>query len=441
METKWRALVRTSEGPRPIEAVLANLVGRLPVRRDTRLLVRAAQEGRLGELVAALEGSKTVADTARLLLALRLADSDPDRAAALLFGRRAAGTPAAPPRELRRIFAQSKVLVVVAPRVRAQVDFGDGALRLLEAETAVAAGRADHAVRTLAGIDDPVVRLSRLAAMLTAGQYSWVVASTETGVTRDDLGSLTLVARAVALRVLGRLEDSRDALDDALRLDTPEMAVRYVALEERESVLRMLGREDAADADLDELTQLEGAAGGEWFGGLAGLPAMPGRHEPGAAGDWLRSVQAGGVLGPAATAQALDEARRRLRRRAQWTRGRGMYAGRHHSDYVDEVTQLLASDLESAAETLLVGLLDSVEQEADVVGGPIDDMYFLTLADLFERHERPVEELAVLERFAAACARVGDRAPGEVLDRMARRRQVLVGEDPGAIDAVPVTGL
>lgn len=438
VDTKWRALVRTSEGPRSIETALARLAGRLPLRRDTRLLLRAARDGRLADLVGALDDGGSVADTARLLLALRLADSDPDRAAALLFGRRVGGEPATPPRELRRIFDQSSVLVVVAPRVRAEIDFGDGALRLLEAETAVAAGRPDHAVRTLVGIDDPVVRLSRLAAMLSAGQYSQVVASTAAGVTRDDLGTLTLVARAVALRVLGRLDDALDALDDALRLDTPELAVRYVALEERESVLRMLGRDGAADADLSELAELEESPGGEWW---ARLPGHVRRHEAGAAGDWLRAVQGSGVLGPAKTAQALDEARRRLQRRAQWSSGKGMYAGRHHADYEDEVTELLAADLVVAAETLLVGLLDAVEEEIDAGGGPVDPMYFLTLADLYERHDRPVEELAVLERYASACFRVGDRVEGQVLDRMAVRRKALVGADPSAIEAVPVTGL
>jgi tetratricopeptide (TPR) repeat protein len=438
VETKWRALVRTEEGPRSIESVLARLAGRLPLRRDTRVLVRAAREGRLADLIGALEGDGSVADTARLLLALRLADTDPDRAAALLFGRRASGEPATPPRELRRLFDQSQVLVVVAPRVRAKIDFGDGALRLLEAETAVAAGRPDHAVRTLAGIEDPVARLSRLAAMLSAGQYSHVVASTEIGISRDDLGSLTLVARAVALRVLGRLDDARDALDDALRLDTSELAVRYVALEERESVLRMLGREQAADADLVELSELEGSPGGEWW---AAVPGSRHRHEPGAAGDWLRAAQSNGVLGPAGTAQALDEARRRLRRRAQWSAGRGTYGGKHHSEYVEEVMQLLATEMVDAAETLLVGLLDAAEEEASSDGSELDPMYFLTLADLYERNARPVEELAVLERFAAACLRDGWPVPREVLERMTARRDGLVGSDTGSVEAVPITGL
>ena len=130
-------------------------------------------------------------------------------------------------------------------------------------------------------------------------------------------------------------------------------------------------------------------------------------------------------------ADALDDARARVRRQPRWGMAPGMFGGRPHRDYLAEVDELIRAGQVDAAESLLLGLLDAVDAEVDR-GEPVDDTHFLTLAGLFARSGALPEELATLERLTDTYRRAGSEAPEPVQRRIEQVRTELLSLDRAA---------
>jgi hypothetical protein len=164
------------------------------------------------------------------------------------------------------------------------------------------------------------------------------------------------------------------------------------ALGERSDLLRLVGDDLAAQADIDRITALEG---GEPVGDL-GAAAAPGE-------DGHRELPA-----PPPDDPGMAEAREWARRRLTGLGAPGTFAGRHHQSYEPDLEAMLAAAQFDTAEHLLLGLLDAVEDEADELNIPIDSSYFRTLIDVLEHEKRHYEALAIRERLTEAIERRGE---------------------------------
>lgn len=82
--------------------------------------------------------------------------------------------------------------------------------------------------------------------------------------------------------------------------------------------------------------------------------------------------------------------------------GPGAYKERHHSEWQERVAELKRTD-STAAETLLRGLLDAVEEEARVKSQHPSPLYYEQLGIVLRKQKRHAEEVAVLERFTKVC--------------------------------------
>ena len=106
--------------------------------------------------------------------------------------------------------------------------------------------------------------------------------------------------------------------------------------------------------------------------------------------------------GPDDEVDGLERARKRMRRRITGVGAPGTFGGRHHSTYREEIAVMFTLGQLDAAEELLLGLLDVVEDEVAEKGIPLDPTFFLTLADLFQDSGRSDDLHALAERFTAA---------------------------------------
>jgi hypothetical protein len=219
-----------------------------------------------------------------------------------------------------------------------------------------------------------------------------VVKLTEGLTNLDDLTALCLVARGVALRSSGRMDESLAALDLAINAPGRHPGMINAALQERANVLRSMGDELGAQADCDRMSALEG--------GTAPEALLP------------REAQAMAEPPPppkigSTDPEAMAAARVRVRRHIAMNGAPGTFGGRHHHTYQPEVEAMLAAGQFEAAANLLLGLLDAVEDEAEVQAVPIDPTFYLTLADLFSHQGERAEYIAIMERFQAASQRFG----------------------------------
>jgi hypothetical protein len=123
------------------------------------------------------------------------------------------------------------------------------------------------------------------------------------------------------------------------------------------------------------------------------------------------------VLNGRPLAVALEDAEARVRRQPRRSDAPGTLGGRSQEDFQDEVDELLAGGHYAAAESLLLTLLDSLDDAVDA-GLPLDPTHFITLAGLFSQQNMTPEELATLRRLLDAYARAG-AAPPEAVVRQA----------------------
>jgi len=400
----WRAWVLTDRGP-VLPPVAAGSIRLSPVAgRGERALVAAVAADDPVALGQALDVAGPAQDAARVLFALRHADIAPAEAASVLG--RVLGSGASNDKLLRRHWSDLHLHVQLAPGVPALVSLGRMGLGLLLVEVLVQSGRPADALGVLDSLPDvPPVRLAQTATLLAHGDHQRVIDLTARCGNVDDVSALVLVARSVAARSLTDLSTALDAATAALSQGGRGLGVMCAALEERAHIYTLAGDRNAAQADLAVLAAVaDGALH------LQIPPPTPLRRAP--VGDPVQ--------------YSLAEARHRMRRRIAVGDRPGTFGGRHHSTYRDEIAVMFSMGQTKAAEELLLGLLDVVEDEVDELGLPLDDTFFLTLADLYQDSGRAEDLKALKERYQdaerrsqmhqAAQAAAGDPSAGEGTD-------------------------
>ncbi len=428
--SRWRAVIAEGTGDAPAETVMTTLRPAAMASRAEKQLVQALVADDVARLSDLAGSGGDVHATANILLGLRLADQQPDLAAHALRVVLATGKDPADQKFLRRYLPNLAVAVGLAPGVRAVLPIDAESIALLLAELLTSQARPVDAVALLEHQPPtPMSTLALAAAELTIGHNDSVVSLTEGVPNVDDLSALCLVARGVALRTVGRLQDAITAFDQAL--EDPNRAPGMVAgaLSERAEVLRMTGDPLAAQADEERIQEICGVSvAGHGGVGETSAP-VPAPAPPAVAPVLGRPLETG--TEETADPDAVAAARARVRRRLRGTKHPGTFGGRHHGTYREEVAAILATDQYETAVNLLLGLLDAVEDEADEIHAPIDPTYYLTLADVFAANREVVDEFAVLERFAFTCRRTRTD-PGDVVERL-RRVAGVVGVLPPAM--------
>lgn len=123
------------------------------------------------------------------------------------------------------------------------------------------------------------------------------------------------------------------------------------------------------------------------------------------------------LLGGRTLVAALEDAHARVRRQPRWSEAPGTLGGRPQEDFQAEVDELIAGAHLQAAESLLLALLDCLDDAVDA-GLGLDPMHYITLAGLFAQQMMPFEELATLTRLAEAFRRSGQEPPAAVMQQI-----------------------
>lgn len=343
------------------------LAAAIASREDEPLAALTAQGGAVGEVAA-------------LVLGGRLMAHDPVRAIDVLAPLVQSPTNPSDNKVVRRYWDSLHVQVHLAPSVPALVPIGRLAISLLLVEALGRAGRVADGLSVLNQLPPhPAVLLSRVALYLQNNEHGAALEATSGVVNLDDLHVLILVSRSVAARAAGNLDASLDAVCDALSSTERRSAVLAVALEERAYVYSLLNDELAARADMEVLALMIGGAR------EVSIPKAATRRR-----------------GPDDEVDGLERARKRMRRRITGVGAPGTFGGRHHSTYREEIAVMFTLGQLDAAEELLLGLLDVVEDEVAEKGIPLDPTFFLTLADLYQDSGRSDDLHALAERFTSA---------------------------------------
>lgn len=382
----WRCVVISPHGHFGVEQVIkAARPTAMTSRADKQLLAVLGRDDVDALRALCIEKADHQA-LCQLLTGLRLAASDPGTAVPLLVAALDSGRDPVGHRFVSRFLPGLHLPVLLAPGVPVLLPADHRSVALLLVELLTAQGRQADALARLKTlpVDVPVV-LSLAGVQLGLGHTEAVVALT-TGIQNyDDLTSLCLVARGVALRMLGRTDEAVVALDQVISGPVRRHAgVVVAALEERANLLRLNGDELAAQADMERIRDL----------GAMPMVVEVNVDEADTATEEDPDVQ-------------LRRARAKVRRRIVGMGEPGTFGGRHHRSYRAEVEAMLTTGQLDACENLLLCLLDAVEDEADERATSIDPTFYLTLADLYESLDRPVDQRATLERFVAAKAHWG----------------------------------
>lgn len=112
----------------------------------------------------------------------------------------------------------------------------------------------------------------------------------------------------------------------------------------------------------------------------------------------------------------------------------GLYAGKHYTEYVDLVTQLMRDGEFNAAEKLLLKLLDVVEEEAKARGWPLPRWYYERLAVLYRKQKRFADEVSVLERYVNFPQPTPIEDDHPLVQRLTKARKLLQQQEAGASD-------
>ena len=457
VRSAWRGAVPTVGGLAAPEDVLRHAKPVALASRTERSLVAALAADRGQEVLEQAGRSGDHQTAAAVAAALRLADLHPDKALSLLTWVRSGGGDPATLRFIRRYLPGLRALVELGPGLHAVV-LADGAgLGLLQIELLRGAGlvaEADAALQQLP--DRPDVFLARNARALDEGRADAVIEATEGIEPADEATAMMALQRARALRESGRAPAALEMAERALRVPDTGQGLELAALAERTVSLRTVGRDAEADLSSADHEALENAltpppgedAPAPIVVTVPVEPVVPAvaATEPAAAAPAPTAdaavptaPQPAAAAGPRHEsplfgrdlADALDDARARVRRQPRWGMAPGMFGGRPHRDYLAEVDELIRAGQVDAAESLLLGLLDAVDAEVDR-GEPVDDTHFLTLAGLFARSGALPEELATLERLTDTYRRAGSEAPEPVQRRVEQVRTELLSLDRAA---------
>lgn len=102
----------------------------------------------------------------------------------------------------------------------------------------------------------------------------------------------------------------------------------------------------------------------------------------------------------------------------------GFYEGRHFTTYVDDVKRLKRDRRLSAAEQLLLGLVDATEAEDEVERYGVAPWYYEQLAVIYRQRKDYVAECTILERFKFQRHASGGM-PATLISRLAKARDLL----------------
>jgi hypothetical protein len=105
----------------------------------------------------------------------------------------------------------------------------------------------------------------------------------------------------------------------------------------------------------------------------------------------------------------------------------GFVDGKHYTEYVSTVRDLKRSGDLTAAERLLLRLIDATEAEARAEGWGVAPAYYEQLAILYSKQKTQEKERAILERYERQ-AKAPGATPGRLAERLTKvRHKMAIG--------------
>lgn len=98
----------------------------------------------------------------------------------------------------------------------------------------------------------------------------------------------------------------------------------------------------------------------------------------------------------------------------------GYYEGKHYTEYVDVVKKLKRDGKYESAISLLLNLVDVVEQEAKIKKWSVAPWYYEQMAIIYRKIKDYEAEVSILERFAKV-----NTGENPLLDRLEKARALL----------------
>ncbi len=439
----WRAAIPTTTGLAPLEEILPSAKAVPLASKGERALLQAlaTDDGHAVMELTARPGEHQLA--AALLASLRLADHLPDQALTLLSWIRSSGANLSGLRFVRRYLPNLMVFAQVSPELRIITSADNAGVPVLEAELLDQAGRPTEALAVRKAIPPSAVGfLVSAVEALAHGAFEEVLAQTErVDAHADDVQACLAVLRARAMQGLRRHGPADAQFAAVASVVGLPQSLRLWILRGQVELHTASGRKSEAqlaEAERSALAQ-------QLFGGAPGaeLPtpppqptpenpiapvAEPALDEPGVVGaggeaaDEAPRTPSVGVppMHPGRSRLvAIEDAQARVRRQPRWAETPGTLGGRPQEDFQEEVDELIGGGHLEAAESLLLALLDALDDLVDD-RHTLDPTHYISLAGLFAQRMMPAEELAVLQRLVDAYRRAGLEPPPEVLRQMDR---------------------
>lgn len=107
----------------------------------------------------------------------------------------------------------------------------------------------------------------------------------------------------------------------------------------------------------------------------------------------------------------------------------GYYKGKHYTEYIETIKTLRREGEETAAEKLLLKLLDVIELESKSEGLGVAPWYYEQLAIIYRKQKNYLKEIEILERFAKQKHAPGASAP-RLLERLEKARKLAIKISP-----------
>lgn len=102
-----------------------------------------------------------------------------------------------------------------------------------------------------------------------------------------------------------------------------------------------------------------------------------------------------------------------------------MVRGRHYVDWVPTLDRLRGDGQDDEAVPLLLEIIDAAERAARIEGVEPAPGYTMRAATIYRKRKDYAAEVAVLERYLAACP--PGRGGGRVSERLVKARALLAG--------------
>ncbi len=104
----------------------------------------------------------------------------------------------------------------------------------------------------------------------------------------------------------------------------------------------------------------------------------------------------------------------------------GHIAGRHFTEYVEEVKQLKREDRLAEAEALLLQLVEATEADAAFHKWGVAPWYYEELAKIYRKQKEYAKEVYVLTRYIAQRHGPGDSHRNELRTRMEKAKELFL---------------